>query len=196
MIKNYTSMSLWIYPCPVCKGRHQYDYEKLIEGEWQLFECPDKNSIYKANRMDGEDVFSCLQNEDRAYMEAGKDILKNSRTSLREFSTFMTTLSSGAIATYFLLVAFVIPKDISLNSEQSIVSAIPAFLFLICIGFFISSIFPSTGKMNLNSITSIAVTHQTTIRERYFCIICGIAIFAAAIASVITITVSLRFFAT
>ncbi len=188
-------MPIDVKSCPVCGCPHS-STEIQLATDWQFIQCPNKKAIYKVKSENNNTVASCLLNEDEAYLGVGNDILKNSRTTLREFSTFMTTLSSGAIATYFALIAFVIPKDISFSPKQSAVLAIPAVLFLICIAIFLSAYFPSAGTMNLNSVSSIMEKHKAQLGSRYISIIWGIAFFSAAIASMITITISFRFLVT
>jgi hypothetical protein len=133
----------------------------------------------------------CLSHKDDAFSEVGKDILKNSRTTLREFSNYMTSISSGAIATYILIVGLLIPKNTILYSDYYVIIIIPAIIYLICIVIFNLAYYPRGSRLNLNSIDSIEITHKKIIRDRHKYITAGMYLFLISTGIAISILLNM-----
>jgi hypothetical protein len=197
-------MTEYEYDCTLCKERHSCITDSstgdvvldfvgpLNEEECLIYFCPTKNAKVKLDKSTKK--LYALTPRDEAFLEIGKEMLKNSRITIRDFSSSMITISSGAIGVYVALVAFLLPKNAALNPQQSIVIGIPAVLFLISIISFISAYFPSGVGLNLNDVSSISKRHHDHVDERFDYVQWGIWVFTASVVWGIVALMAARMF--
>lgn len=131
-----------------------------------------------------------LSPHNEALYEAGKEMLRSSVSTARDFCKFMVTVSTGAIPIYLALLKFVLPENITLPQTKSILSFIPPFLFLVSAFVFILGYFPQTHYFSLDIIDEVREAYERTVRRRGIFIICGTILFLVgsilAIVSVVT----------
>jgi len=118
-----------------------------------------------------------LSPHNEAIYEVGKDMLKNSITTMRDFCNFMITISIGAIPIYLGLLEYILPENVGLPVSKLVLSFIPPFLFLVSALIFILGYFPQVDYFSLDIIEEVKKAHETTILKRKKFINCGVIIF-------------------
>jgi hypothetical protein len=112
---------------------------------------------------------SALSPHNEALYETGKEMLKSSISTARDFCKFMITVSTGAIPIYLGLLKFVLPQNVTLSVSKIVLSIIPSFIFLISAIVFILGYFPQVGHFSLDIINEIKQAYEnTTIRRKKF----------------------------
>lgn len=162
-------------------------------GSW-VVSCPER---YKGDCSDkflvtfdgGIKKTKLLNPTDEVFLEIGKDIVKNSRSTLREFSSAMITVSSGAIATYIALVGLFLSKTVVLQIIQYIIMAIPAFLFLVSIIIFVQAYYPRRRVIDPAHISDVKQRHNEVVNERQWYVTIGMYSFIAATGLAVSIIV-------
>jgi hypothetical protein len=172
--------------------KHKYKFPKEPDGSWVL-SCP---KIYKGDFSDkflakfsGGKVESTaiLSPTDEVFLEVGKDIIKNSRTTLREFSSSMITISSAAIATYIALVGLFLSKTVVLEWYQYLVVALPAFFFLSSIVIFVQAFYPRRGVICPANISEVKKRHNEVVSDRQLYVTMGMYSFIVGTSLAISI---------
>ena len=107
-----------------------------------------------------------LSPHNRALYETGKDMMKNSISTSRDFCKFMITLSTGAIPIYFGLLKFVLPEDLTFTLNQKLLLSLSPFVFLISELIFILGYFPKVDSLSLDIIEEIMKSYEQTLSER------------------------------
>jgi len=131
-----------------------------------------------------------LSPHNEALYETGKDMLKSSINTARDFCKFMITVSTGAIPIYLGLLGFVLPEKVVLPASKLFLSAIPPFLFLISSIIFIIGYFPQVDYFSLNIIEEIKDAYEKTIQRRRKFINWGIIVFlAGSIFAILSIAI-------
>lgn len=120
-----------------------------------------------------------LSPHNEALYETGKDMLKSSISTARDFCKFMITVSIGAIPIYLGLLGFVLPEKVVLPASKLFLSVIPPFLFLISSIIFIIGYFPQVDYFSLDIIEEIKDAYEKTIQRRRKFINWGIIVFLA-----------------
>lgn len=174
--------------CPLCEKNHYLDLDD--KARKRIIKCPEKDKQFKAEITKDEiSRGDILSYEDEVFYEIGKEILKNSRTTLREFCSWMASLSSGAIGTYTALVAFVLPKDTFLIQDELLFLLLPPILFLASLITFMVGYLPSATPLNIEIKKSIEEKHTENIRERMISIFIGGLFFITGMISAVTIII-------
>lgn len=118
-----------------------------------------------------------LSPHNEALYELGKEMLKSSITTARDFCKFMITICTGLIPIYLGLLKLVSPKNTTLPLTKLILFIIPPLFFLISVIVFILGYFPQTNYFSLDIIEEIKVTYEETVRKRRNFIIGGTVLF-------------------
>lgn len=118
-----------------------------------------------------------LSPHNEALYEAGKDMLKSSVSTARDFCKFMITVSTSAIPIYLGLLKFVLPENITLTVSKLVLSVIPPFFFLISAIVFVLGYFPQVDYFSLDIVNEIKQAYEKTLEKRRKFINCGIALF-------------------
>jgi len=126
-----------------------------------------------------------LSPHNEALYEAGKDMLKSSISTARDFCKFMITISTGAIPTYLALLKFVLPEEVVLPVIKLVLSVIPPFFFLISAMIFVFGYFPITHRFSLDIIEEIQGAYEETIAKRNKFIKYGFTVFLTGSISAI-----------
>ena len=117
-----------------------------------------------------------LSPHDEALFEAGKEMLKTSINTSRDFCKYMITISTGAIPIYLGLLNLVLP-DFSKFGFNQILLFIPPFIFLLCEIIFILGYFPQVDYFSLDIIEELKNSYETTITKRKMYTNVGIGVF-------------------
>jgi len=131
-----------------------------------------------------------LSPHNEALYETGKEMLKSSITTARDFCQFMITLSTGAIPTYLVLLKFVLPEKVVLSVVSLVLSIIPPFVFLVSAIIFVFGYLPTTSRFSLDLIEEIKKTYEETIIRRKRIINIGLIVFLVGSISAILVIVT------
>ena len=131
-----------------------------------------------------------LSPHNEALYETGKEMLKSSITTSRDFCQFMITLSTGAIPTYLALLKFVLPEKVVLSVVSLVLSIIPPFVFLVSAIIFVFGYLPTTSRFSLDLIEEIKKTYEETIIRRKRIINIGLIVFLVGSISAILVIVT------
>lgn len=126
-----------------------------------------------------------LSPHNEALYESGKDMLKSSISTAREFCKFMITISTGAIPIYLGLLEFVLPEEVVLPITRLTLSVIPPFLFLASAIIFILGYFPKSHRFSLDIIEEVRRAYEETILKRNKFINFGLVVFSVGTISAI-----------
>jgi hypothetical protein len=118
-----------------------------------------------------------LSPHNEALYETGKEMLKGSISTGRDFCKFMITVSTGAIPIYLGLLKFVLPENITLSLSKLFLSVVPPFFFLISAIVFILGYFPQVDYFSLDIINQIKQAYEKTVIKRKKFINFGIILF-------------------
>ncbi len=125
-----------------------------------------------------------------ALYETGKEMMKSSVSTSREFCQTMISVSSGAIAIYSALLAFGVPKDTSFSTVSLLIALIPSFLFLISTIIFVLGCLPTVSVVSLDITEEIKQAYENTLRSRRKIMIAGTILFVVALILAILIVTS------
>ena len=147
-----------------------------------------KNEKTKRNNKIKLESVEPLSPHNEALYEAGKDVLKSSISTARDFCKFMITMSTGAIPTYLALLEFVLPEEIVLPVDRLVLSVIPPFIFLISAVIFTLGYLPATHHFSLDIVEEIRTMYQGMIVRRKKFIKYGIVVFlVGSISAIVSI---------
>lgn len=177
--------------CPLCNQNHKFEINKpKKENEIIILNCPIKNARFEtiiskwpdpSQVKDPIEITYAITPVGEALFETGKKIFGDSRSSLRDFSQFMTSISSAAIATYTGLIAFELPENVTFGTTQKIFLAAPALVLIFCIVLFVFIFQPKVGSLQLDALEDIMEKHQKIMNLRSNQIQMGMYLFIAAI---------------
>jgi len=119
-----------------------------------------------------------LSPHNEALYEVGKEMLKSSIRTARDFCKFMITVCTGSIPTYLGLLKLVLPTKASLSQAELIISYAPPFLFLVSAVVFIFGYFPQSDYFSLDIIDEIKIAYEETVKKRRIFIILGTNFFS------------------
>ena len=176
--------------CPICGCNHYYNVSSGNKPKIRIYSCPHKSLRFKAE--DRSKAGELLSFEDELAIAYGIDISKGGNKLQLDFCSFMTTLSSGAIATWIALIGLMLPKNIILNPLQAIFFALPALLFLICVVLFVLAYLPSPADPEIDVLEDLKNDYATIINERSKYIYLGLTTFIIAIFLAILIIIASR----
>jgi MFS family permease len=129
-----------------------------------------------------------LSPHNEALYETGKEIMKNSLSTGRDFCSSMITISSGAIPVYLGLLGFVLPENFEMTLSELVLSVVPPFVFLVSALVFVFGYLPKVGRFSLNVVEEIEQAYESVLKRRKNLIMLGVALFSVgsilAIASV------------
>jgi len=129
----------------------------------------------------------------KAIYEAGKMLLTESINIGREFCKFMITTSVGAIPIYIGILTFLLPKDYQLGLLRSVLSVLPAVIFLVATTVFAVGYLPVTSQFSLDIIEEIERERSKAIRRRRILIGIGFSLFVIGIlASIVIVAINLN----
>jgi len=141
------------------------------------------------NRLEIESV-GPLSPHNEALYETGKEMLKSSISTARDFCKFMITVSTGAIPIYLGLLKLVLPENTMLSLTELLLSTIPPFFFLIGAIVFTLGYFPQVDYFSLDIIDEIKRAYEKTVIKRRKFTICGTALFViGTILAILSITI-------
>jgi len=133
-----------------------------------------------------------LSPHNEALYETGKDMLKSSISTARDFCKFMITISTGAIPIYLGLLKLVLPPNITLPRTDLLLSIFPAFFFLISALVFIFGYFPQVDYFSLDIIDEIRQAYEKTVAKRRKLSILGTSFFVVGtILAILSIAIHL-----
>lgn len=118
-----------------------------------------------------------LSPHNEALYETGKEMLKDSVSTARDFCKFMITVSTGSIPIYLGLLKFVLPENAVLSSNEIILSILPPFFFLISSILFIFGYFPQIDYLSLDIVDEIKQMYEKTLKKRKIFTNWGIAFY-------------------
>ena len=135
---------------------------------------------------------SVLSPHNEAFYETGKEMLKSSLNTARDFCKFMINVSMGAIPIYLGLLKFVLPENITLPINKLILSAIPPSFFLVSAIIFIFGYFPQVDYFSLEIIEEIKKAYEKTITRRKTLTNWGIFFFlVGSVLAILSITINI-----
>lgn len=131
-----------------------------------------------------------LSPHNEALYETGKEMLKSSISTARDFCKFMITISTGAIPIYLGLLKLVLPENITLSLTELLLSTIPPFFFLISAIVFTLGYFPQVDYFSLAIIDEIKRAYEKTVIKRRKFTIGGTALFViGTMLAILSITI-------
>ncbi|MDN5346232.1 MAG: hypothetical protein PWQ73_745 [Petrotoga sp.] len=134
---------------------------------------------------------SVLSPHNEALYETGKEMLKGSLNTTRDFCKFMITVSMGAIPTYLALLEFVLDENITLPINE-LMSIVPPFFFLISAIIFIFGYFPQVDYFSLDIVEEIKQAYEKTVAKRKKLTNWGIFLFlVGSVFAILSITINI-----
>ena len=136
-----------------------------------------KNTHPKDYRLVG---INQLTPHDEALLEAGKDILKESVSTGRDFCKSMIGIATGAIPIYLGLLELVWPTDgVTLKAE--VIAICPPLLSLIAMIIFSIGYFPRSSMISLDILEEIQDSITSSINHRLILARWGFGIFLTSL---------------
>lgn len=120
-----------------------------------------------------------LSPQNEIIFEIGKEMLKSSINTAREFCKFMITVCLGAIPIYLGLLNFVLSENVILSTNNLIMFVIPLFFYFLSAIIFILGYFPQVDYFSVDIIDEIKNVYDKTVAKRKKIIKMGIVAFFA-----------------
>lgn len=133
-----------------------------------------------------------LSPQNEVIYEMGKEILKNSLNTARDFCKFMITTTIGAIPIYLGLLKFVLSENNILSGIMLILTVIPLLLFFLSTILFNCGYLPKASRLYLDNINDIEQAYDKIIKIRKIFIFSGTTcFFIGVIVAIISILINI-----
>lgn len=145
-----------------------------------LLEEPEKGtaaSVSAELTAETDDQPAILTPHERALYEAGKSLLLDSATTVREFCKSMIATCTGAIPVYLGILTFLLPKEFVLGSAGGWTVALPALGYLTATILFTLGYLPATHRFSLDVIDEIQQAIEQNLARRMRFIWAGLMAF-------------------